>query len=108
MARASERIRRLQERGAEVRAKLQQAQAEERRREQERNKRREALAGAVVLELVARGEWLREPLWEALDKHIQSARDRQLFELPVDAAASKPASEAKNAVGGMSAPRVDA
>jgi large subunit ribosomal protein L7/L12 len=106
MTRTSEKIRRLQERGAEVRAKLQQAQAEERKREEDRRRRREVLVGALVLELVERGEWPRELLWEALDKHIRSARDRQLFGLPVDAGA-KPASEAKSA-SEAPAPRAEA
>jgi hypothetical protein len=43
------------------------------------------LVGAVVLELVERGEWPRESLWTALDKHLCSPRDRELFALPTDA-----------------------
>jgi hypothetical protein len=37
------------------------------------------------LELVRRSEWLREPLFEALDKQGSNPRDRPLLALPIDA-----------------------
>jgi hypothetical protein len=88
-SKAAERIRSLQEKTQRFQSKIREIEEAERKREQEHQRRREALVGAVVLELVERGEWPREPIREALDKHIRSARDRQLFGLPVDATAGE-------------------
>jgi hypothetical protein len=95
----SEQIRSLQERSQRLQSKIRQIEVAERKRDQERRKRREALVGAVVLELVERGEWPRETLWTALDKHLGSPRDRELFALPTDAVRTPdPDSEAESTV----------
>jgi hypothetical protein len=85
-SKAAERIRSLQEKAQRAQSQIRQIEEAERKREQENQRRREVLVGAVVLELVERGEWPRERLREALDKKLSRPRDRQLFELPVDPA----------------------
>jgi hypothetical protein len=81
MSKAEERIRRLEEQKAKVLAELQAAKARFARKERAEDTRRKILAGGMILDQVAAGDWPREKLLAALDEYLDRSSDRALFGL---------------------------
>ena len=81
-ANPQERRRKLEEKQARIKAELQRLDARERQVERKRETRRKILAGAMVLDRLARGE-LAEKLFKAdMDRFLERDQDRALFDLP--------------------------
>ena len=81
-AKPEDRIRQLEEQRARINAEIQRVRSRESQEERKRETRRKILAGAMVLDRVARGD-LSEKLFKAdLDRFLERDQDRALFELP--------------------------
>lgn len=81
-AKPQERMRKLEEQRARINAAIQRVKARERQAVRKRDTRRKILAGAMVLDRVARGE-LKETLFkDDMDRFLERAQDRALFDLP--------------------------
>ena len=82
----ADRIRKLEEQRAWITVELQRVMGRESQAEHKRETRRKILAGAMVLDRVARKE-LPEKLFKAdMDRFLERDQDRALFELPLRAA----------------------
>ena len=81
-AKPADRIRQLEEQRARINAKIQRVRSRESQEERKRETRRKILAGAMVLDRVARKE-LAEKLFKAdMDRFLERDQDRALFDLP--------------------------
>ena len=81
-AKPADRIRQLEEQRARINAKIQRVRSRESQEERKRETRRKILAGAMVLDRVARKE-LAEKLFKAdMDRFLERDQDRALFGLP--------------------------
>ena len=81
-AKPEDRIRNLEEQRARINAEIQRVRSRESQEERKRETRRKILAGAMVLDRVARGE-LAEKLFKAdMDRFLEREQDRALFDLP--------------------------
>ena len=81
-AKPEDRIRQLEEQRARINAEIQRVRSRESLEERKRETRRKILAGAMVLDRVARGD-LSEKLFKAdMDRFLDRDQDRALFELP--------------------------
>ena len=81
-AKPEDRIRNLEEQRARINAEIQRVRSRESQEERKRETRRKILAGAMVLDRVARGD-LSEQLFKAdMDRFLDRDQDRALFELP--------------------------
>ena len=81
-AKPADRIRQLEEQRARINAKIQQVRSRESQEERKKETRRKILAGAMVLDRVARKE-LAEKLFKAdMDRFLERDQDRALFGLP--------------------------
>ena len=79
---ADERIRNLEEQRARINAEIQRVRSRESQAERKRDTLRKILAGAMVLDRVARGD-LTEQLFKAdMDRFLERDQDRALFGLP--------------------------
>ena len=76
-----ERRRKLKEKQARLNAELQRLDARARQAARKRDTRRKFLAGALVLEMIARGELAEAEVMAALDRFLKLPRDRALFDL---------------------------
>jgi len=85
----------LADKSQKLREQLIRLKVQQRKQERKEANQRQSIVGALVLELTERGEWPREPLWAALEKHLTRPVERALFGLAVDPAPS---------AGGASAP----
>ena len=80
-AKPADRIRQLEEQRARITAEIQRVKARESQEERKRETRRKILAGAMVLDRVARGE-LAEKLFKAdMERFLDRDQDRALFGL---------------------------
>ena len=79
-----ERRRKLKEQQARLNAELQRLDARERQAERKRDPRRKFLAGALVLEMIARGELSEAAVMADLDRFLKLPRPRALFVLLPD------------------------
>ena len=80
-AKPADRIRNLEERRARINAEIQRVRSRESQEERKRETRRKILAGAMVLDRVARKE-LSEKLFKAdMDRFLERDQDRALFGL---------------------------
>ena len=79
-----ERRRKLKEQQARLNAELQRLDARARQADRKRDTRRKFLAGALVLEMIARGELSEAEVMAALDRFLKQPRDRALFDLLPD------------------------
>ena len=81
-AKPADRIRQLEEQRARITAEIQRVRSRESQEERKRETRRKILAGAMVLDRVARKE-LAEKLFKAdMDRFLERDQDRALFGLP--------------------------
>ena len=81
-AKPADRLRKLEEQRARINAEIQRVRSRESQEERKRETRRKILAGAMVLDRVARKE-LSEKLFKAdMDRFLEREQDRALFDLP--------------------------
>ena len=81
-AKPEDRIRKLEEQRARINAEIQRVRGRESQEERKRETRRKILAGAMVLDRVARKD-LSEKLFKAdMDHFLEREQDRALFGLP--------------------------
>ena len=81
-AKPADRMRKLEEQRARINAEIQRVRSRESQEERKRETRRKILAGAMVLDRVARGD-LSEKLFKAdMDRFLEREQDRALFDLP--------------------------
>ena len=81
-AKPVDRIRQLEEQRARINAEIQRVRSRESQEERKRETRRKILAGAMVLDRVARKD-LSEKLFKAdMDRFLEREQDRALFGLP--------------------------
>ena len=89
-AKPADRLRKLEEQRARINAEIQRVRSRESQEERKRETRRKILAGAMVLDRVARGK-LKETLFKAdMDHFLERDQDRKLFGLPPRPAKEKP------------------
>ena len=81
-AKPADRIRKLEEQRICINAELQRVRSRESQAERKRDTRRKILAGAIVLDQVAWGEWPEKRLMAAMDRFLERDQDRALFALP--------------------------
>ena len=81
-AKPEDRMRKLEEQRARINAEIQRVRSRESQEERKRETRRKILAGAMVLDRVARKD-LSEKLFKAdMDRFLERNQDRALFGLP--------------------------
>ena len=81
-AKPADRLRKLGEQRARINAEIQRVRGRESQEERKRETRRKILAGAMVLDRVARKD-LSEKLFKAdMDRFLEREQDRALFGLP--------------------------
>ena len=81
-AKPADRLRKLEEQRARINAEIQRVRSRESVEERKRETRRKILAGAMVLDRVARKD-LSEKLFKAdMDRFLERDQDRALFGLP--------------------------
>ena len=85
-ANPEERKRKLKEKQARIKAELQRLEARERETERKRETRRKILAGAMVLDRVARGVLPEKLFLRDMDDFLERPQERALFDLPPRAA----------------------
>ena len=78
----TERLRKLEESEARIRAEIQRVRGRAAQEARKRDTHRKILVGAMVLDQVQRGEWQEKRLKEAMDRFLEKDRDRAVFELP--------------------------
>ena len=87
-AKPADRLRKLEEQRARINAEIQRVRSRESQEARKRETRRRILAGAMVLDRVARKE-LPEKLFKAdMDRFLDRDQDRALFDLPPRSAGS--------------------
>ena len=92
-AKPEDRMRKLEEQRARINAEIQRVRSRESQEERKRETRRKILAGAMVLDRVARKD-LSEKLFKAdMDRFLERDQDRALFDLPRKTAETKPAAQ---------------
>ena len=81
-ANPQERMRKLEEQRARINAAIQRVKARERQAVRKRDTRRKILAGAMVLDRLARGELSEKLFLGDMDRFLERDQDRALFDLP--------------------------
>ena len=81
-AKPEERMRKLEEQRARINAEIQRVKAREHQAERKRETRRKILAGAMVLDRVARGEISEKLFLGDMDRFLERPQERALFDLP--------------------------
>lgn len=84
MTSREEKLRKLEERQSQLKAKIQKIKAREATEERKLDTRKKVVLGAVLLEMVKSGEWSEEKLHGLLDRKLTRTRDRELFGLSVE------------------------
>ena len=79
-----ERRRKIKEKQARLNAELQRMDTRARQADRKRDTRRKFLAGALVLEMIARGELAEAEVMAALDRFLKLPCDRAMFDLLPD------------------------
>ncbi len=79
---ATDKLKALTTKREQINAQIQTLRAKEQSQQRKQDTRRKILIGGVVLKMLKTGEMPQERLTEILDKHLASARDRALFDLP--------------------------
>ncbi|HAT7507107.1 MULTISPECIES: hypothetical protein [Enterobacteriaceae] len=82
MAKAAERLAKLEEQRARINAEIQRVRAREQQQERKNETRRKVLVGAWMMGKVQSGEWPEQKLIEAMDSYLERDHDRALFGLP--------------------------
>ena len=81
-AKPADRIRQLEEQRARINAEIQRVRSRESVEERKRETRRKILAGAMVLDRVARKELAEKLFLADMDRFLERDQDRALFGLP--------------------------
>lgn len=81
-AEPEERLRKLKEKEARIKAERQRAEARQREAERKRELRRKILTGGMLLDKIARGEEDAAVVKAQLDCFLHRPQDRALFDLP--------------------------
>ena len=82
MAKAAERLAKLEEQRARINAEIQRVRAREQQQKRKEDTRRKVLVGAWILGKVESGEWPEQRLLDGLDSYLERDHDRALFGLP--------------------------
>ncbi|EAT3826111.1 mobilization protein [Salmonella enterica subsp. enterica serovar Enteritidis] len=82
MAKAAERLAKLEEQRARINAEIQRVRAREQQQKRKEDTRRKVLVGAWILGKVESGEWPEQRLLDGLDSYLDRDHDRALFGLP--------------------------
>jgi len=93
----SDRIHALELRRAQLVARIQKLEAQDRERQRREDTRRKILAGAMVLDAALEDEWLLE----TLSRRLHRSADRALFRLD---APSAPSADAESQLGSTEDP----
>ncbi len=78
---ATDKLKALTAKREQINAQIQALRAKEQTQQRKQETRRKILIGGVVLKMLKTGEMPQERLTAILDKHLQSDRDRALFDL---------------------------
>ncbi|WP_113421933.1 mobilization protein [Escherichia coli] len=81
MAKAAERLAKLEEQRARINAEIQRVRAREQQQKRKEDTRRKVLVGAWMMGKVQNGEWPEQKLIEAMDSYLERDHDRALFGL---------------------------
>ena len=81
-AKPADRIRQLEERRARINAEIQQVRSRESQEARKLETRRRILAGAMVLDRVARKELAEKLFLADMDRFLKREQDRAVFGLP--------------------------
>lgn len=84
MATREEKLKKLEERQAQLRTQIQKLRAKESTEDRKRDTRRKIVLGAVLLEMVKSGDWSKEKLHNLLERKLTRPRDRELFGLALE------------------------
>ena len=87
-ANPQDRMRKLEEKHARINADIQRVKGREQQAERKRQTRRKILAGAMVLDRLARGEVAEKLFLADMDRFLERDQDRELFGLPARAAST--------------------
>ena len=79
----SKRLEQLLKKREELSAQIQKLRAREATQKRKEDTRRKILLGALVMEMIEKGELERDKIWKRLDGFLTREIDRNLFELPV-------------------------
>jgi len=82
MAKSEDRLKRLEEKRAQINAEIQRVRAREQKEERKRDTRRKVLVGAMILSKVDSGDWPEDRLMAAMNTYLDRDHDRELFGLP--------------------------
>ena len=81
-AKPADRMRKLEEQRARINAEIQRVRSRESQEERKRETRRKILAGAMVLDRVARKELAEKLFLADMDRFLERDQDRAVFGLP--------------------------
>ncbi len=79
----SKRLEQLLEKRSQLNAQIQKIRARETSQKRKEDTSRKILLGALVMEMMSKGELDRDKLMKRLDGFLTLEIDRKLFELPV-------------------------
>ena len=79
---ATSQLEKLTKKREQLNAKIQAIKTKEAANKRKEDTRRKILIGGVVLKMLKTGEMPQERLTQILDKHLDKAADRALFDLP--------------------------
>ncbi len=79
----SKRLEQLLKKREELSAQIQKLRAREATQKRKEDTRRKILLGALVMEMIEKGELERDKIWKRLDGFLTREIERNLFELPV-------------------------
>ena len=79
----SKRLEQLLKKREELSAQIQKIRAREATQKRKEDTRRKILLGALVMEMIERGELEQGKIWKRLDGFLTREIDRKLFDLPV-------------------------
>ena len=85
-ANPEERLRKIEEKQARLKAEAQRLKARTRQNRRKRETRRKILAGAMVLDRVEQGDLPEKLFLSDMDKFLTRDHERALFDLPPRAA----------------------
>ena len=79
----SKRLEQLLKKREELSAQIQKIRAREATQKRKEDTRRKILLGALVMEMIEKGELAQGKIWKRLDGFLTREIDRKLFDLPV-------------------------
>ena len=79
----SKRLEQLLKKREELSAQIQKIRAREATQKRKEDTRRKILLGALVMEMMDKGELNRDKIWKRLDSFLTRELDRKLFVLPL-------------------------